>query len=103
MAQQAVAQIKVQRVGIGQDQVFSTAWRKGYGVRRVEIRREKLGRDRLPFTVHCRMPPSVTAEQVRALRDAGAHSINVIFREAMDEAAYLREMERIAKDVIQKL
>ena len=70
---------------------------------KLQAMRKAAGRDQLPFTVHCRMPPSVTAEQVRALLDAGAHSINVIFREAADEAGYMRDIERIARDVIQKL
>lgn len=70
---------------------------------KLQAMRKNLGREHLPFTVHCRIPPTVTAEQVRALLDAGAHSVNVIFRDAADEAGYLREIERIAKDVVQKL
>ena len=72
-------------------------------LQKLQAMRKRLGRDHLPFTVHCRMRPGVTLAQVRELRDAGAHSINVIFREAMDEAGYLREMERTARDVIEKL
>ncbi len=72
-------------------------------LQKIHAMRRDLGRDGKPFTVHCRMPLSVKAEQVRALLDAGAHSVNIIFRDAGDEATYMREIERLAREIVQKL
>jgi probable F420-dependent oxidoreductase len=72
-------------------------------LQKIERLRRDAGREGTRFIVHCRVTLQATAADVTALRDAGADRVNYIFREPMDEAGYLREMERIAGAVLAKL
>ena len=67
---------------------------------RIRQWREEAGQDPQRFLVQCRVKPSVTAIEARALFEAGAHQANITFRDPMDEAGFLGEMERLARDVL---
>ncbi len=65
-------------------------------VARLREQRHAAGREHSRFIVQCRIDPTITAAEVKALHQSGAEQMIVAFRAPNDEAGFMLEIERIA-------